>query len=87
MAARETDLADRYLAYYIPCLNWIQQYKLSYLKGDFIAAVTMASFYLPMALSLASNLAHVPPIYGLWIFLRNPSTYFPFFHLVEVPEP
>lgn len=66
---------DRYLAYYIPCLNWIQQYKLSYLQGDFIAAVTMASFYLPMALSLASNLAHVPPIFGLYGFIFNPFIY------------
>ncbi|KAL7806399.1 sulfate transporter family domain-containing protein [Trichoderma aethiopicum] len=69
------DTPFMYLAYYIPCLNWIQQYKLSYLKGDFIAAVTMASFYLPMALSLASNLAHVPPINGLYGFIFNPFIY------------
>ncbi|KAL7954696.1 sulfate transporter family domain-containing protein [Trichoderma compactum] len=69
------DTPFMYLAYYIPCLNWIQQYKLSYLQGDFIAAVTMASFYLPMALSLASNLAHVPPIFGLYGFIFNPFVY------------
>lgn len=53
----------------------MRQYKLSYLRGDMIAAITMASFYLPMALSLASNLAHVPPIHGLYAFAINPLIY------------
>ena len=53
----------------------MQQYKLSYLKGDIIAALTVSSFYLPMALSLASNLAHVPPIHGLYAFVFNPLIY------------
>jgi MFS superfamily sulfate permease-like transporter len=35
----------------------------------------MASFYLPMALSYASNLAHVPPIHGLYSFVFNPLIY------------
>lgn len=35
----------------------------------------MASFYLPMALSLASNLADVPPIHGLYSFVFNPFVY------------
>lgn len=35
----------------------------------------MASFYLPMALSLAANLAHVPPIHGLYAFVFNPLVY------------
>ncbi|PHH62330.1 hypothetical protein CDD81_7250 [Ophiocordyceps australis] len=64
-----------YLAYYIPFFNWIGQYKTSFIKGDLIAALTMASFYLPMALSLASNLAHVPPVHGLYSFVFNPFIY------------
>ncbi|KAH6889326.1 sulfate transporter family-domain-containing protein [Thelonectria olida] len=64
-----------YMAYYIPALNWIRQYELSYLRGDIVAAITMASFYLPMALSLASNLAHVPAIHGLYAFAFNPLIY------------
>jgi MFS superfamily sulfate permease-like transporter len=51
------------------------QYKLSYFQGDFLAALTMASFYIPMALSLASNLAHVPPLNGLYAFVFNPLIY------------
>lgn len=40
-----------------------------------MAAVTMASLYVPMALSYASNLAHVPPINGLYSFVFNPIIY------------
>ncbi|TQV94205.1 sulfate permease [Cordyceps javanica] len=64
-----------YLSYYVPCLIWMRKYKLSYLKGDVVAAITMASFYLPMALSLASNLAHVSPLNGLYSFVFNPLVY------------
>ncbi|MCJ1319132.1 hypothetical protein MMC15_004465 [Xylographa vitiligo] len=64
-----------YLSYYIPITNWASQYKWSYLKGDLIAALTMASFYIPMALSYASNLGHIPPINGLYSFVFNPLIY------------
>ncbi|KAJ6781002.1 hypothetical protein PWT90_10473 [Aphanocladium album] len=64
-----------YLSYYIPCLTWMRQYKPSYLQGDIVAAITMASFYLPMALSLAANLAHVSPLNGLYSFVFNPFIY------------
>ncbi|KAF1992261.1 high affinity sulfate transporter 1 [Aulographum hederae CBS 113979] len=64
-----------YLAYYIPFFNWIRQYKWSYLRGDLIAALTMASFYIPMSLSYASNLGHIPPINGLYSFVFNPLIY------------
>ncbi|KAI6778365.1 putative sulfate transporter-like protein [Emericellopsis cladophorae] len=70
---RDTPLM--YMAYYVPCLNWLRQYKWSYLQGDLVSAITMASFYLPMALSYASNLAHVPPIHGLYAFVFNPFVY------------
>lgn len=43
--------------------------------GDLIAALTMASFYIPMSLSLAANLAHVPAINGLYTFAINPLIY------------
>jgi MFS superfamily sulfate permease-like transporter len=35
----------------------------------------MASFYIPMALSYASNLGHIPPINGLYSFVFNPLIY------------
>ena len=65
----------RYLLYYLPVTNWIRQYRWSYLQGDLIAALTMASFYLPMSLSYAANLGHIPPINGLYSFVFNPLIY------------
>ena len=35
----------------------------------------MASFYIPMSLSYASNLGHLPPINGLYSFVFNPFIY------------
>ncbi|OBT68606.1 hypothetical protein VE03_01644 [Pseudogymnoascus sp. 23342-1-I1] len=64
-----------YVTYYVPFFAWIQQYKWDYLRGDLIAAITVASFYIPMALSLAANLAHVPPINGLYSFVFTPLIY------------
>ncbi|KAL9103985.1 MAG: hypothetical protein Q9163_001005 [Psora crenata] len=64
-----------YLAYYFPFLNWITQYRWSYLQGDLVAALTMASFYIPMSLSYAENLGHLPPINGLYSFVFNPLVY------------
>lgn len=65
----------RPLSHYFPFLNWMRQYNWSYLQGDFIAALTMASIYIPMALSLADNLGHVPPINGLYSFVFHPIIY------------
>ena len=64
-----------YLDYYFPFLKWIRQYEWRYLQGDAVAAITMASFYIPMALSYAENLGHLPPINGLYSFVFNPFIY------------
>lgn len=61
--------------YYVPITNWVPQYRWKFFKGDLIAAITMASFYVPMALSYASNLSHIPPINGLYAFVFNPLIY------------
>ncbi|KAL4907935.1 hypothetical protein BDW74DRAFT_148261 [Aspergillus multicolor] len=63
-----------YISYYIPFFNWISQYQLSYLRGDISAALTVASIYIPMGLSL-SNIAHAPPINGLYSFVLQPFIY------------
>jgi len=65
----------RYLSYYLPVLVWAREYNWSYFKGDFVAALTVAGMYVPMALSLADNLAHVPAINGLYSFVFNPLIY------------
>ncbi|TKA80847.1 hypothetical protein B0A55_02335 [Friedmanniomyces simplex] len=64
-----------YILYYLPITRWLPQYRLAHLRGDLIAALTMSSFYIPMALSYASNLAHIPPINGLYSFVFHPLIY------------
>ncbi|KAJ5135068.1 uncharacterized protein N7515_004346 [Penicillium bovifimosum] len=70
-----TDTKKQYISYYIPLFNWVGQYHWSFLRGDLMAALTVASIYIPMALSLASNLAHAPPISGLYSFVIQPLVY------------
>ncbi|KAL7267126.1 hypothetical protein RUND412_010299 [Rhizina undulata] len=65
----------RYISYYIPCIGWMRKYRVEYLVGDLVAGITMASFYIPMALSLSANLAHLPPIHGLYAFAFQPMVY------------
>ncbi|KAI7256454.1 hypothetical protein KC352_g11234, partial [Hortaea werneckii] len=64
-----------YLSYYLPITTWLPQYRASYLTRDLIAALTMSSFYIPISLSYASNLGHIPPINGLYSFVFNPLLY------------
>lgn len=69
------NIKSMYLTYYVPSLAWIWQYRWAYVKGDLISALTMASFYVPMALSYAANLAHISPVNGLYSFVFNPLIY------------
>ncbi|EPS30175.1 hypothetical protein PDE_05125 [Penicillium oxalicum 114-2] len=69
------DDKKQYISYYIPFFNWIGQYQWSFLRGDLVAALTVSSIYIPMALSLASNLAHAPPVNGLYSFVIHPFVY------------
>jgi hypothetical protein len=64
-----------YFSYYFPVVKWLPQYRWKWFQGDLVAALTMASFYIPMSLSYAANLAHVPPINGLYSFVFNPLIY------------
>lgn len=64
-----------YFSYYFPFVKWVRQYRWAWFQGDLIAALTMASFYIPMSLSYASNLSHVPAINGLYSFVFNPLIY------------
>jgi MFS superfamily sulfate permease-like transporter len=73
--SRDNDLHFSYVSYYFPFMNWIRQYQWRWFRGDLVAALTMASFYIPMSLSFASNLGHVPPINGLYSFVFNPIIY------------
>lgn len=64
----------RYWAYYIPFLTWLPQYQLRWLRGDAIAALTVASLYIPMCFSFAI-LGQVEPVNGLYAFIIHPFVY------------
>ena len=70
-----TNQKSMYLSYYFPASIWMRQYRWEWFRGDLVAALTMASFYIPMSLSLASNLGHIPPLNGLYSFVFNPVIY------------
>jgi hypothetical protein len=40
-----------YLSYYIPCIAWVQQYKMQYLVGDVAAGSKLSLLPLPEAVS------------------------------------
>lgn len=64
----------RYWAYYIPFLTWFPQYQLSWFRGDALAAITVASLYIPMCFSFAI-LGKVEPVNGLYAFIVHPFIY------------
>lgn len=52
----------------IPALTWLRSYDKSWLRGDAVAAVTLAAYLLPAGLGDAS-LANLPPEAGLYACL------------------
>eukprot|EP01135_Chromosphaera_perkinsii_P010566 Nk52_evm4s2171 gene=Nk52_evmTU4s2171 len=54
--------------YYIPSVKWMREYRISNLKNDVIAGITIATMLVPQALSY-SHLARVPPIHALYTAL------------------
>lgn len=64
----------RYWSYYLPSLTWIPAYQRQWLRGDAVAALTVASLYIPMCFSFAI-LGKVDPISGLYAFIIHPLIY------------
>jgi SulP family sulfate permease len=52
----------------LPALTWLRDYNKAWLRGDIIAAITLAAYLLPAALGDAS-LANLPPEAGLYACL------------------
>jgi high affinity sulfate transporter 1 len=52
----------------IPALHWLRTYDKSWLRGDMVAAITLAAYLLPAGLGDAS-LANLPPEAGLYACL------------------
>ncbi|KAH7281758.1 hypothetical protein KP509_36G062100 [Ceratopteris richardii] len=62
------------LNYIFPPLQWLRSYKLSYLKDDIIAGLTIGSLCIPQDIGY-SKLAGLPPIYGLFTSFVPPLIY------------
>src|SRR5262245_19742519 len=52
----------------LPAIAWLRSYDKSWLRGDIVAAITLAAYLLPAALGDAS-LANLPPQAGLYACL------------------
>lgn len=65
----------RYLAYYLPALEWIPAYKGHNLPGDLVAGVVMTAVQVPLAVSFASLLARTSPVCGLVSIVVGPVVY------------
>lgn len=66
------------LPYYLPFLSWVPLYSLSYFLGDLIGGLSLVFFQLPLSLSYASSLAHVPVTCGLYSLALAPLIYLVF---------
>lgn len=51
-----------------PPALWLKGYKTKFLKGDFIAGITLAAYGIPVSLAYAT-LAGLPPEYGIYGYL------------------
>ncbi|RLV89812.1 putative sulfate transporter [Spathaspora sp. JA1] len=63
------------LPYYLPFMSWIGKYNFQFLIGDLIGGLTLVFFQLPLSLSYATTLAHVPVVSGLYSLGISPIIY------------
>ncbi|KAJ7503163.1 sulfate anion transporter [Mycena galericulata] len=54
------------IKYYVPGVAWIPNYSLSFLGGDVLAGLTVASMLIPQSVSYATSLAQMSPLTGLF---------------------
>lgn len=66
------------LPYYLPLLSWVTSYLVPFFVGDLIGGVSLATFQIPLCLSYATTLAHVPVISGLYSLGVSPLIYMVF---------
>lgn len=63
------------IPYYLPCFSWIPSYTVKKCMGDLVAGISLASFQIPLAMSYATSVAHVPPLCGLYSLVFSPMVY------------
>lgn len=66
---------ERKLKYYVPCCNWMAQYTLDNFFHDLVAGLSLASYQIPLSMSFATAVAHVPTICGLLGLTVAPTIY------------
>ncbi|KAG6830437.1 hypothetical protein H0H92_000740 [Tricholoma furcatifolium] len=54
------------IKYYIPSFAWIPSYSTSYIGGDVLAGLTVASMLIPQSVSYGTSLAKLSPLAGLF---------------------
>lgn len=65
----------RRVIYYLPIAQWLPNYNSSLFLGDLTGGLSTVCVIVPIALSYASNLAKIPPIYGLYAASVGPALY------------
>jgi len=65
------------VARWIPALGWLRSYDRRWLRGDFVAGITLAAYVLPAGLGDAS-LANLPPEAGLYACLWSGAVFWLF---------
>lgn len=63
------------LPYYFPIFSWIDHYSIPFFVGDLVGGLSLVFFQLPLSLSYATSLAHVPVICGLLSLAISPFVY------------
>ncbi|ODV87492.1 hypothetical protein CANARDRAFT_195144 [[Candida] arabinofermentans NRRL YB-2248] len=63
------------LPYYMPCFSWLPSYTPTALLHDTLAGVSLAAYQIPLAMSFATAVAHVPAICGLLGLSVAPAVY------------
>lgn len=66
------------LPYYLPMLSWIPHYSVPFFFGDLVGGLSLVFFQLPLSLSYATSLAHVPVVSGLLSLAVSPFVYLMF---------
>lgn len=58
----------------LPILDWLPQYRASWLRSDFVAGLTLAAYAIPVSVAYAS-LAGLPPQAGMYCYLLGGIAY------------
>src|SRR5258707_2379937 len=78
MSPSSTLILTARLVRWIPAVGWLASYRLSWLRVDLIAGITVAAYLLPAGLGDAS-LANLPPEAGLYACMFGGLGFWPVF--------